>query len=309
MRSDTKRKRTAAIIRITAVSIVVNIFFACIKGGVGFFGHSQALIADAAHSLSDFFSDGIVIGGILAASRPIDESHRYGHGKFETLATAMLGLVLFAVSFGIFRSSGETLYAIHTGTKPELPSVWVLAVAALSICAKEILFHATVHFSKSCGSKALLANAWHHRSDALSSVAVLAGSGGAYFFGETWSFLDPAAGIIVGIMVAKVAFGITKESIDELLERSLSDATEKEILDAIESVPGAQSPHRLRTRKVGARIVIDVHILVDPALNIVDAHDISSGVEDVLIRRYGRNTLVSVHIEPDIEQERKQLRT
>ncbi len=296
--------RAVSVIGITVVSLWVNILFVLIKAIVGVLGNSQALLADAAHSLSDFLSDGIIIAGITAAQRPIDNSHRYGHGKFETLSTAVLGIFLFIVSAGIFHSSSEVLWGIYNGNLPEQPSFWVLVAAAASIAAKEILFHVTIRYAEKNNSSSLRANAWHHRSDALSSVAVLIGSGCAYFFGSFWIVLDPAAGILVGIMVLKVAFEITKESIDELLEKSLGDNKEKEILDIIHTVSGVKFPHRLRTRKIGSGIAIDIHILVDQKLNIVDAHDIATQVETILLKKYGRDTIVSVHIEPDNEKER-----
>lgn len=298
-------KRSNDVIGITLISLVINVIFSALKGIIGVVGNSQALIADAVHSLSDFLSDAIIIGGMLAASRPVDSSHRYGHGKFETLAAALLGVILFVVSAGIFRSSAETLYAMYRGNFPPAPDFSVLLAAGASIAAKEILYRMTLSVANKNNSSALKANAWHHRSDALSSVAVLLGSGCAYFLGDFWVFLDPAAGILVGLMVLKVAFEITKESIDELLERSLGEEKNKEILHTIGKVEGVRYPHRLRTRKIGAGIAVDVHVLVDPSLNVEQAHDIATAVEDSLHKGFGFETIVSVHIEPDTDRERK----
>jgi cation diffusion facilitator family transporter len=303
-----KSNRLNGVIFITAISLVVNIAFSLVKGTAGYFGNSQALIADAVHSMSDFFSDGVIIIGILAASRPVDEDHRYGHGKFETLATVVLGFFLITVSVGIIKSSIDLMYQIYRGNVPEIPGFFVLIVAFISILAKEGLFHVTAIYARQHKSKALEANAWHHRSDALSSVAVLAGSGAAYFLGKQWIFLDPAAGILVGIMVLKVGFAVIKESGGELLERSLSVETEKEIIRIIDSVSGAKFPHRLRTRKIGSEIAVDVHILVDPKLNIIEAHEISTEVEDAICETYGEGTFVSVHIEPNTQKERDKIR-
>lgn len=288
--------------KVTVVGSAVNIVLFLLKLGGGFFGHSQALIADAVHSLSDFVTDIVAFTGIALSQKEVDADHHYGHGKYETLAGAFIGLILFAVSFGLFWSSGEEVYIYFKGETLPRPAFVTVIIAAVSVLFKELLFHYTNHYAKKYDSTVLKANAWHHRSDALSSVAAIFGIGGAIFLGEKWRVLDPVAGICVSFMIFKVAFDILKVNINELLEASLPSEVESSILRQIRTVPGAESPHNLKTRKIGSAIAMEVHILVEPTLTIVEAHDIATRVEKRLHHRYGDQTFISIHVEPKGEE-------
>jgi cation diffusion facilitator family transporter len=289
-------------IRITAVSITLNVFLGIVKILVGIIGRSGALIADGIHSFSDFVSDIVVLIGIKLADKPVDDSHNYGHGKFETFSTAILGAILFAAGIMIFWEAAQKIYAVMQGgiiSQPESLALWT---AALSVLVKEALFHYTKRVGEKTGRPSLIANAWHHRSDALSSIAAFIGIGGAIILGKGWRILDPIAAVVVTFFILKVAVEVLKDSLDELLEASLGIEETQKINEIVGTVKGAKNPHNIRTRKVGSAAVIELHLWVDPALNVVEAHDISTEVERALKKHFGRNTFISVHIEPEKEQ-------
>ena len=261
-------------------------------------GRSGAMIADSVHSLSDFATDVVVLLGFQVVKKPVDKSHDYGHGKFETLVTTIIGLGLLWVGGAILwvgtKKIVQTTYG-HALNKPG----WIAFYAAIiSIAVKEWLYQYTVIVGKKINSQAIIANAWHHRSDALSSVGTMLGIGGAILLGEKWRVLDPIAAIIVSFFIIQVAISISAGSINELLEASLNEETEKEILQIIKNTPGAQQPHSMKTRKIGNNIAIDIHVKVDKFLNVVQAHDIATLVEERLKDSFGRGTFISVHIEP-----------
>jgi cation diffusion facilitator family transporter len=286
-------------VRITVISIVLNIFLGVFKIVVGVLGGSGALIADGIHSFSDFVSDIVVLIGIKLSDKPVDDSHNYGHGKFETFSTVILGAILFIAGVTIFWKASLKIYGSFHGEVLLQPGTLAIVVAALSIIVKEILFRYTKHVGEKTGRQSLIANAWHHRSDALSSIAAFIGIGGAIILGKSWRVLDPFAAIVVSFFILKVAGVILKESLNELLEASLGSEESEKIVEMIKAVPGVKNPHNLRTRKVGNAVAIELHLWVDPALNVVEAHDISTDVEKVLKDHLGANTFISVHIEPE----------
>lgn len=298
-----KSQRSNEAVKVTYFGSIANIVLTAVKFAAGIFGGSKAMLADAVHSLSDFASDIVVIISFIIAKQPEDRSHDYGHGKFETLAAVIIGILLFFVGGGLLISGIKSIIDYLNGAVISRPRFIALAAAGLSIVVKEILFQYTKKKSKDLKSSTLLANAWHHRSDALSSVGALIGIGGAIFLGEKWRILDPAAGVIVSIFILKAAFDIVLSNVNELMEASLSDEIEIEILDTIKSVKGANFPHRLRTRKIGDSIAIDVHIMVNPNLTIVEGHNISTAVEKKLEEKYGEDSFISTHIEPLPEKE------
>ena len=295
MGTDTREK---SIYKVTLVGSLVNFFLTAFKFIGGIFGNSSALVADAVHSLSDFVTDIIVIVFVKISGKPEDDDHKYGHGKFETLATALIGLALFAVGVGLLTSGAGKVYEAINGAELQAPSMIALVAAAVSILSKEILFRYTVHVGKGLNSKAVIANAWHHRSDAFSSVGTMVGIGGAIFLGEKWRILDPIAAIVVSVFIIKVAIDLIKPCIDELLERSLPEETEKLILDIIESFPEVSSPHHLRTRRIGNHIAIEVHLRMDGQTPLESAHQVATDIEKRLKDEFGADTHIGIHMEP-----------
>ena len=290
--------REKSIYRVTWIGSLVNFLLMAFKFVAGIVGHSSALVADAVHSLSDFATDIVVIVFVRISGKPEDEDHRYGHGKYETLATAIIGLALFAVGIGLLVGGATKVADVINGVILPAPSMVALIAAAVSIVSKEILYRYTVRVGKNLNSQAVVANAWHHRSDAFSSIGTLVGVGGAIFLGEKWRILDPIAAIVVSTFIIKVAIYLIKPCIDELLERSLPAETEKQILDIITSFPEVSSPHHLRTRRIGNHIAIEVHIRMDGQISLEDAHTVATEVERCLKEEFGPDTHIGIHMEP-----------
>lgn len=294
---ETIRKKE--IYRVTFIGSIVNMLLLIFKFVAGFVGHSAAMIADAVHSLSDFVTDIIVIVFVRISSKPVDSSHNYGHGKYETLATAIIGLVLLGVAAGLFIGGAKDILFVIRGGTLEKPGTIALVAAGVSVLLKELIYQYTVHKGKNIQSQALIANAWHHRSDAFSSIGTLFGIGGAILGGVKWRILDPLAAIVVSLFIARVAVKILKGTVNELLEHSLPASTEEEIRTIILSVEGVTSPHHLRTRRIGYNYAIDVHIRMDGNKTLAEAHLTTSIVEKRLKERYGAGTYVIIHTEPE----------
>jgi len=295
---DHNHQRVSEAAHVTVLGLFVNILLTTFKLIAGVAGRSSAMLADGAHSLSDFATDLVVLWGFRLIAKPADKEHQYGHGKIETLITAVIGLALFFAGIRIFWSGLTSIAGALQGTYLHKPG-WIAFYAAIcSILTKEFLYRFTLKTGEKIDSQAVIANAWHHRSDALSSFGALLGISGAILFGEKWRILDPAAAVIVSFFIIRVAFSICFHSINELVEASVDDEMKEQILELINSVSGVRNPHKMRTRRIGNDIAIDIHIEVDRSLNIVQAHDISSRVEEILKRELGRNTFVYVHVEP-----------
>lgn len=294
----TNSSRERGIYRVTIVGSIVNIVLVIFKFLAGILGHSAAMIADAVHSLSDFVTDIVVLLFIRISGKPADEDHGYGHGKYETLATVVISLILFGVGVGIIVNAVEQIVAFMNGVVPQSPSTIALVAAALSIVVKELLYRYTVRAAEHLNSQTVVANAWHHRSDALSSVGVLIGIGGAMFLGEQWRVLDPLAALVVSGFIIKVSIDLFKPCIEELLERSLPEDVERQIESIILSVDGVTSPHHLRTRRIGNNYAIEVHIRMDGNLTLNEAHRITTTVEQQLKAQFGAGTHVGIHTEP-----------
>ncbi len=290
--------RQSEIYRVTIVGSVVNLLLLIFKFVAGIVGHSAAMVADAVHSLSDFVTDIVVILFVRLSSRPADEDHDYGHGKFETLATLFVSLVLLGVAVMLFVNGVVDIVSALHGEVLETPGLVALIAAAASIVIKEILYRYTVRCGKKLNSQVVVANAWHHRSDALSSIGVLVGVAGAMLLGGSWSILDPIAATIVSVFIAKVAYNLLMPSLEELLERSLPKEVEQRILDIILSVDGVSSPHHLRTRRIGNVYAIEVHIRMDGNLTLTQAHAVTTTVERLLKQEFGDSTHVGIHTEP-----------
>jgi cation diffusion facilitator family transporter len=291
-------KRNKEIYKVTMVGGAVNVVLLLFKFVAGIVGHSAAMIADAVHSLSDFVTDIIVLVFVRISGKPTDKSHEYGHGKYETLATTLIGLALLIVAVGIVYSALTKIIAWAQGGTLEAPGMLALWAALLSIILKEAVFHYSMVQARKLKSQAVEANAWHHRSDALSSIGTAIGIGGAIFLGERWTVLDPMAGIIVGLFIIKVAIDLLRNGIGDLMEHSLPDEVESEILQLAGSIPGVTEPHDLHTRRIGNHYAIELHILMDDDISLREAHNKSEEVENILREHYGKETHISVHVEP-----------
>ena len=290
--------RENELTKVTLLGGVGNLVLLSFKFVAGIVAGSSAMVADAVHSLSDFLTDLIVLVFVRIGAKPQDESHDYGHGKFETLATLFVALALVGAAIGIIVSGSLKIARWLQGETLEKPGLLALWAALLSIVVKEIIFRITLAKGKALDSPAVIANAWHHRSDALSSVGTAIGIGGAILLGQRWTVLDPLASIVVGGMLVKVAWDLLKVSTGELTDSSLSAETEREIEDIIRSFPQVSEPHNLRTRRIGNRIAIEAHVRLDGAMSLNEAHDIVSAIEDRIRERFGHGTIVTIHMEP-----------
>lgn len=297
---NTMSRRGSNPSRVTWVGLVWNLVLTSFKFLAGILGGSGAMIADAVHSVSDFATDVVVLTGLRFAGRPVDRSHDYGHGKFETLATAVIGAALVLVAAGILRSAGMKVWECMRGVQPDAPGSIALVAALVSIISKEWLYRYTVKAGRRMRSGALIANAWHHRSDALSSVGTTLGIGGAILLGGKWRILDPIAAVVVSFFIAKAGIEILAGSLKELIESSLDDSVEDEIVKLALSVPGTSDPHNLRTRRIGREIAVDLHIRVDGGMNVSEAHGIASAIETRIRDRFGRSSFVMIHVEPEL---------
>ena len=290
--------REKEIYRVTLVGGVANLLLVGFKFIAGTVGHSGAMLADAVHSLSDFLTDVVVLIFVGISAKPQDQSHDFGHGKFETIATLFIGLALVAAAIGIVVSGAGKLAAWLQGEDLPSPGMMALWGALISIAVKEILYQYTARKGRKLESKAVVANAWHHRSDALSSIGAAIGIGGAILLGNRWTVLDPLASILVGAMLVKVAWDLLAPSIGELTEQSLPESTEQEIIGLIESVEGVCQPHNLRTRRIGNRIAAEVHIRLDGSMTLQEAHEKASEIEGLFKKRFGQNAHIIIHMEP-----------
>jgi len=291
-------ERNKEIYKVTLVGGIVNVILLLFKFVAGIMGHSAAMVADAVHSLSDFVTDVIVIIFVHISGKPKDKSHDYGHGKYETLAMTIIGAALLAVAIGIVYGGVTKIIDWVGGEQLEAPGMLALWAALLSIALKEGVYHYSMIKARELQSQAVEANAWHHRSDALSSIGTAIGIGGAIFLGQRWTVLDPVASVIVGLFIIKVAVFLLRDGIGDLMEQSLPDEVEAEILQLAGSIEGVCEPHDLCTRRIGNHYAIELHILMDGHITLCEAHDKASEVEDLLRQHYGNETHISVHVEP-----------
>ena len=303
-------ERNQEIYQVTLVGGVVNVVLLLFKFVAGIVGHSAAMVADAVHSLSDFVTDVIVLVFVHISGKPKDKSHDYGHGKYETLAMTLIGVALLIVAIGIIYHGAMKIVAWLNGEQLEAPGTLALWAALLSVLLKEGVYQYSMVKARQLNSQVVEANAWHHRSDALSSVGTAIGIGGAIFLGQAigiggaiflgqrWTVLDPIASLVVGAFIVKVAVDLLHRGIDDLMEHSLPEDVEEEILRIVGELKGVVDPHDLRTRKIGNHYAIELHILMDGDITLREAHNKASEVEDLLRARYGEHTHVAVHVEP-----------
>lgn len=292
--------REKQIYKVTFIGSAVNFLLLVFKFVAGIVGNSAAMIADAVHSLSDFITDIIVVLCVHLSGKPQDKEHDYGHGKYETMATVIVGAVLLLVGLGIMKNGAVSIWKfLHGEILPE-PGILALIAALASIVLKELLFRYTAVEGKKQNSDAMIANAWHHRSDAFSSIGTAVGIGGAILLGDKWRVLDPVAAVIVSILIIQVSIKLIVPGLEELMEKSLPEKEEKNILEIILSFPEVSDPHHLRTRRIGNYCAIDVHVRMDKDMPLGEVHDITEGIESRLKGELGEKTIINIHVEPHL---------
>lgn len=284
--------------QVTFFGMIINFFLIIFKFLSGVLGSSSVLIADAIHSLSDFVSDIVVIIGFKITAKPADRSHNYGHGKVETVSAVMIGILLIILSLSLLKSSGTDIYEFfyYKENKLDVPKGFVLYAVIASILLKEIAFQVTNKVGKKIKSETVIANAWHHRSDALSSVAALIGISLAIIY--DFAVWDPIASFIVSLFILKVGISISISSYKQLIDASLTEDEINKIESIIRGIEGIKGFHNVKTRRIGYYASIDVHIFVSKSLNVEEAHDIATILEDCICDEFGKETFISVHVEP-----------
>lgn len=292
------KDREKQIYKVTLTGSAINALLIVMKLAAGVLGQSAAMIADAVHSLSDFLTDIAVLVFVRLSNKPEDKTHDFGHGKYETLATALIGMALLGVGIAILVNGVTKIWSVAHGAILPSPGWVAFAAAIISILAKEWCYRITVHVGKRVGSEAVIANAWHHRSDALSSIGTAIGIGGAILLGSRWTVLDPIAAVIVGVLIVGTSIRLLNTAVDELLERSLPDEVEDEIIQITESEPDVSSIHHLRTRRIGNNIAIEMHLRMPGEISLYEAHEHETNIENSLRHKFGNNTLISLHAEP-----------
>mgnify|MGYP003308992402 CR=1 FL=1 len=290
--------RERKIYRITLLGSAVNSVLVIFKFAAGIFGRSSAMVADAVHSLSDFVTDLIVLIFVRISSKPQDENHDYGHGKYETLASTIIGIALMVVAAAILRSGIQKTVFWFRGGELEAPGWLAFWAAVVSIGLKEWTYIFTIRAGRELDSPALKANAEHHRSDALSSMGTALGIGGAILLGRRWTILDPVASMVVALFIVKVAWDLIREGVGDLMEKSLPDDVEKEILDIVAGFPRIGEPHHLRTRRIGNRYAIEMHLRMNGKISLSEAHRYATELESAIKSRFGEKTHVGIHVEP-----------
>lgn len=284
---------------VTWVGFWFNAFLGAAKVLGGIFSRSSALVADGIHSFSDFLSDIIVIMMVGISRKKPDSRYQFGHGRFEALATVLLSLILILVAVGIFYEGIISVIRFARGEVLPRPGWLALVIIIISIISKEWLYHYTRRAGEKIKSEAVIANAWHHRSDSFSSLATLIGVGGAMFFGDKWRVLDPIAAIIVGIFIVVVGLQLARPAIGEMLGASLPKEIRMSLLKALRETPGVLAHDNFRSFKNGNDGFVLVHIKVDPEISVLEAHNIASAAE-----RNMRNAVTelrinaSTHVEP-----------
>ena len=291
--------RNRDIARITWLGMFINALLTGFKLVAGFAGKSSAMIADGVHSLSDFISDIVILVFLKISGKSRDKNHDFGHGKFETMATFILSIILIIVAAEIFSHGVENIRKVIAGEDIASPTTIALVAAVVSIVMKEFCYQITALVGRKVNSPAVIANAWHHRSDALSSVGSLVGIAGAMYLGQKWIILDPIMGCVISVVIFVVAIKMALPSARQLMDISLPDEIEKEIIEISSAVKGVTDVHNLKTRQSGPSVIIEMHIMVDWNITIVDAHQISTEVEDRLTEHFGKETQINVHIEPN----------
>jgi len=290
--------RDQRIYKVTLTGSIVNMLLMLLKFAAGILGHSSAMVADAVHSLSDFLTDIVVIAFVKLSSKPADTDHDYGHGKYETIATSMIGMALIVVAVMLGWGGIEKIVYVIRGGTLESPGVIALVAAIVSILLKEWVFRITRKVAREVNSQALEANAWHHRSDALSSIGTSTGIGGAVLLGSNWVILDPIAAVIVSVLIFVTAFKLLRQASGELLEESLSKETEEKIEEVVSRDTMVSDIHNLHTRRIGSIIAIEMHLRMPGDISLTESHHHATSIEKALREEFGTGTHIMLHIEP-----------
>ena len=293
-----QKEREKKIYRVTLAGSIINMVLLAFKFVAGVLGGSAAMIADAVHSLSDFLTDIVVVVFVRISARPKDLDHEYGHGKYETLATSIIGLGLIAVGVTISYNGILCIFRAMKGEDLPQPGIIALLAALVSIAMKEWAYQFTVRVGKKVDSPAVVANAWHHRSDSFSSIGTAIGIGGAVLLGHRWAVLDPIAAVLVSLFIIKTALTLLRRSADELLEKSLPEDVEKEIVDIVSKEPVASEIHHLCTRRIGNAVAIEMHVRMPGNMTLYESHLHATQIEKRLRERFGENTHIGLHVEP-----------
>ena len=297
------KDREKELSKVTVWGAAANVLLAFAKLVAGLWGRSSAMVADAVHSFSDLVSDLVVIVMVRVSSRDRDKSHDYGHGKFETLATVTVALMLIAVAVKLMVEGVEKIHAVLVGGTVEMPGRIAFWAALLSIAVKETLYQWTARVGRKYNSPAVVANAWHHRTDALSSIGAALGIGLAILLGGKWVILDPMVCSAISVFIFIIAVKMAVPALRELTDASLPDEIESEISDIIQSVEGVENVHNLKTRRNGPDIIIDAHMVVAPEMTVAAAHRLTMIAETLLRERFGSGTQIMLHVEPSVESE------
>lgn len=284
--------------KITLIGFWLNAVLTVFKLLAGIIGKSGAMIADSVHSLSDFLTDIVVLIGFKLTEKPEDACHNYGHDKYETLATVIISIFLGIVGFEILKSGIVNIITAIKGLTLPKPGAIALIAAIASIVVKELLYRYTIAVGNKINSSAVKANAWHHRSDAFSSIGTLIGIGGAIVLGEKWTILDPIASVIVSIFIFKVAVEIFIPAVNELMESSLSKEEIEHIQNIIIGNNRVLNFHNLRTRRIGTKAAIEFHILLDSNVDLRSAHDVATEIEKELKTSFNEESIITIHVEP-----------
>ena len=297
-KSESDRQRELSIYRVTIAGSIINAVLLALKFAAGILGGSAAMIADAVHSLSDFMTDIVVLLFVKLGNKPQDEDHDYGHGKYETLATALIGIALMGVGAMICYNGLTKTWAVVNGEQLKSPGMIAFIAAIVSIALKEWAYRFTEKVGREVGSQAVRANAWHHRSDALSSIGTAFGIGGAILLGAQWAVLDPLAAIIVSFFIMKAAYGLIVQATNELLEGSLPEDVEAQMVALAAEEEGVADIHNLRTRRLGNKIAIEMHVRMPGEMSLYEAHEKATRIEKRLREQFGEYTHIALHLEP-----------
>ena len=292
--------RFAQARKVTWVGTIINIILSGLKLVVGIVGHSEALVADAAHSASDFVTDIALLIGLKVSARPVDETHPYGHGRVETVVSFLMGLALGGVAIGIGWKAVKIIYTREVYH----PEVVTVVMAFISVVAKELLYRYTIREGKRIGSPSVVANAWEHRSDAFASLITMLGIGTAIIKPE-WFLVEPLVAFGVALLILRISWSITWEAVSELVDTAAQRETRRAIESAAREVTGVSDVHDLKTRHIGRNVLADLHIEVSPRLSVTDSHHISSRVQEAIQQRVGNVAEVQVHVEPEGERLRQ----
>ena len=290
--------RERSIRNVTLAGSAINVVLVAFKLISGIVGCSAAMVADAVHSLSDLLTDAVVLLFVHISEKPQDADHDYGHGKYETMASSLIGIVLLVVGAGICYDGVARIATVAGGGHLETPGAIALVAALVSIALKEWAYRFTARVGRRLGSQAVVANAWHHRSDALSSVGTAIGIGGAIALGSQWAVLDPIAAVIVSLLIIIQAVKQIRQSSDELLEKSLPDDVERHIKDIVLEEQGASDIHHLCTRRIGSTVAIEMHVRMPGEMTLSESHAHATAIEKRLREAFGTRTHIVLHVEP-----------